>query len=89
MNRFKARPSTLSSVEKLVKIILWCATYFVIACALGIFADIFVKGAPVVFQKTPPFINVPFLTELPETLVIFEPGPGETLKLNEKAFDRF
>lgn len=89
MNRFKARPSTLSSVEKLVKIILWCATYFVIACALGIFADIFVKGAPVVFQKTPPFINVPFLTELPETLVIFEPGPGESLKLKEKAFDRF
>ncbi len=48
------------------------ATYFVLACATYIFADIAIKGGRTVFISRPPFINVPFLTEAPETLYVFD-----------------
>lgn len=88
MNRFAIKPSRNARQEKAVKVILRVATYLIILCAVGIFVDITIKGAPVVFRAAPPFVNLPFLTELPETLNIFEPAPGESLKISEKAFKR-
>ena len=48
------------------------ATYFVIACATYIFLDIGIKGGRTVFTTTPPFVNLAFLTEPPQTLYVFD-----------------
>ena len=53
------------------------ATYFIIACTSYIFLDITVKGARTVFTTTPPFVNLTFLSEKPETLFVFEYEGGK------------
>jgi len=56
------------------------ATYFIIACASYVFLDIGIKGSRTVFTTTPPFINVAFLSERPQTLYVFDfEGKKETL----------
>src|SRR5262245_46511398 len=59
----------------LEKVAFWSfrlATYFIIAVTTYIFLDIGIKGARTVFTSKAPFINLPFLTEKPETLYVFE-----------------
>ncbi|MBI5771229.1 MAG: phosphate ABC transporter permease PstA [Verrucomicrobia bacterium] len=54
---------------------LWAfrlATYLVLACGLGVFATIVVKGSRTVFQTEAPFLNVRFLTQAPESLYVFD-----------------
>ncbi len=64
-------------------ITFWCfrlATYFVLVCAAYIFLDIGIKGGATVFTSRPPFINIPFLTQAPETLYVFtENGVKKTM----------
>jgi len=48
------------------------ATYAILAAATYIFLDIGIKGGQTVFTTHPPFINVPFLTQRPQTLYVFE-----------------
>jgi phosphate transport system permease protein len=48
------------------------ATYLILAAATYIFLDIGIKGGRTVFTTHPPFINVPFLTQRPQTLYVFE-----------------
>lgn len=48
------------------------ATYFVLACGFVVFGMIVVKGAGAVFSARAPYVNVPFLTEAPESLHVFE-----------------
>jgi phosphate transport system permease protein len=73
------------SVETLVFWAFRLATYFILACATYIFLDIGIKGSRTVFTKTPPFINVPFLTEPPQTLYVFD-YEGKTLTLSDRQF---
>src|SRR6185436_9777073 len=65
------------------KVIFWLfrlATYLILAAATYIFLDIGIKGSRTVFTSTPPFINLPFLTEPPQTLYVFDfEGKKETL----------
>src|SRR6202171_4657745 len=61
------------------------ATYFVLACATYIFLDIGIKGSRTVFTSTAPFINVPFLTEPPQTLYVFD-YDGKKLTLSDRQF---
>ncbi|MDQ3118024.1 MAG: phosphate ABC transporter permease PstA [Verrucomicrobiota bacterium] len=61
------------------------ATYFVLACATYIFLDIGIKGSRTVFTTTPPFLNVPFLTEPPQTLYVFD-YEGRKLTLSDRQF---
>jgi phosphate transport system permease protein len=61
------------------------ATYFVLACATYIFLDIGIKGGRTVFTSTPPFVNVPFLTEPPQTLYVFE-FEGKKMTLGDREF---
>ena len=60
-------------------------TYFVIACATYVFLDIAVKGSRTLFTRTPPFINVAFLTEPPQTLYVFD-YEGKKLTLSDRQF---
>ncbi|HEX8490190.1 MAG TPA: phosphate ABC transporter, permease protein PstA, partial [Chthoniobacterales bacterium] len=61
------------------------ATYFIVAAATYIFLDIGIKGGRTVFTTTPPFINVPFLTEPPQTLYVFD-YEGRKLTLSDRQF---
>ena len=69
---FFGRPSPAKRVESGVFWLLRLATYGVLFCAAFIFVDIGWKGGRVVFQTSAPFINLPFLTEAPETLNVFQ-----------------
>lgn len=57
------------------------ATYSILLCAAYIFGDIVIKGAPVVFKASAPFVNTEFFTRSPETLVVFETDNGTERKL--------
>src|SRR5213078_4159327 len=61
------------------------ATYLVLAAAAVIFLDIGIKGGRTVFTSKPPFINVPFLTEPPQTLYVFE-FEGKKMALGDREF---
>jgi len=72
----------------LERAIFWAfrlATYLVLAAASYIFLDIGIKGGRTVFTSKPPFINVPFLTEPPQTLYLFE-FEGKKMALGDREF---
>jgi phosphate transport system permease protein len=48
------------------------AAYAILAAATYIFLDIGIKGGQTLFTTHAPFINVPFLTQRPQTLYVFE-----------------
>lgn len=87
-SRIFARPTGAKRTEKTVFWLLRLGTYFVLACAAFIFFDIGWKGGSVIFQTKAPFINVPFLTESPETLTVFE-WKGEKVRMGDRAFRQF
>ena len=66
------RPTLAKRMEHGVLWLLRLSTYFVLLCAAAIFIDIGWKGGSVIFKTSAPFINIPFLTEFPETLNVFE-----------------
>lgn len=72
-------------MEMLVAWLLRLGTYFVLACATFIFLDIGIKGGSVIFQTKAPFINVPFLTEAPETLNVLTIN-GEKRTMGDREF---
>jgi phosphate transport system permease protein len=66
----------------------WCfriATYLVLAAASYIFFDIAAKGSRTVFTSRPPFINVKFLSENPQTLYLFD-YHGTKMELSDRDF---
>ncbi len=71
--------------EKFAFWIFRLTTYFVIACAGYIFLDIGIKGGRTVFMSKPPFINVAFLTEPPQTLYVFN-FEGKKMTLSDRQF---
>lgn len=83
-----ARSTPAKRAEKSVFWLLRLGTYFILACAAVIFLDIGIKGGSVIFKLTPPFINVPFLTESPETLNVFEKN-GEKVKMGDREFRKY
>lgn len=86
--RIFARPTAAKRIEKGVFWLLRLSTYFVVACAVFIFLDIGLKGGAVIFQLKPPFINVPFLTQAPETLNVVELD-GKKVRMGDREFRAF
>ncbi|PZR71016.1 MAG: phosphate ABC transporter permease PtsA [Chthoniobacterales bacterium] len=81
-------PSLRRRGRLLEKTLFWLfrlATYFVLACATYIFLDIGIKGGRTVFTSKAPFINVPFLTEPPQTLYVFD-FEGKKQTLSDRQF---
>src|SRR3954466_5048704 len=72
-------------VEKTLFWLFRGATYLVLAAASYIFLDIGIKGGRTVFTSAPPFINIPFLTEPPQTLYVFE-FEGKKMTLSDRQF---
>ena len=61
------------------------ATYAILAAATYIFLDIGIKGSRTLFTTHAPFINVPFFTERPQTLYVFE-YEGKKYTLSDSEF---
>lgn len=80
-----ARPTLAKRIETAVFWLLRLATYFVLACAAFVFLDIGWKGGAVVLKPTAPFINVPFLTEAPETLNVLALD-GKKVTMGDREF---
>lgn len=87
-NSLHHRPTAAKRVERGVFWLLRLSTYFVLACATFIFLDIGLKGGRVIFRTEAPFINVPFLTEAPETLNVFTLD-GEKRTMGDREFRAF
>jgi phosphate transport system permease protein len=87
-NSLFGRSTVAKRVERAVFWMLRAATYVILACAAIVFLDIGVKGGRVVFQTEAPFINVPFLTEAPETLNVFTLD-GEKRTMGDREFRAF
>src|ERR1044071_5204443 len=69
-------------------IIFWffrLATYLVLLAATYIFLDIAIKGSRTVLTRAAPFVNVPFLTEPPQTLYVFDYA-GKKMELSDREF---
>jgi phosphate transport system permease protein len=87
-NPFLHQPTTARTAERFAFVFFRTATYLILAFATVIFGVIFYKGGQTVFQTQAPFINVPFLTEGPETLYVFE-HEGKKMELGDRAFRKF
>src|SRR5256714_3823922 len=61
------------------------ATYVVLAAASYIFLDIGIKGGRTVFTSKPPFVNLEFLSEPPQTLYVFD-FEGKKMTLGDREF---
>lgn len=85
---FVARSGRGRLVEGSVFWLMRLATYFVLACGLAVLGDIFLKGGRTVFQTEYPYVNVPFLTQAPETLYVFE-HEGRKMQLGDRDFRAF
>ena len=85
---FFGRPTFAKRAERAVLWLLRLGTYFVLLCAAFIFWDIGTKGGAVIFRSTAPFINVPFLTEAPETLNVFALD-GKPIAMGNREFRAF
>src|SRR2546430_11385160 len=61
------------------------ATYAILAAATYIFLDIGIKGSRTLFTARAPFINVPFFTQGPQTLFVFD-YEGKKYTLRDRQF---
>lgn len=87
-NPFVQPVSTSRTIESVAFGLFRTATYFILVCATCIFGWIFFKGSQTVFQSSFPFVNVPFLTQAPETLYVFE-YKGQHKEMGAKEFREF
>jgi len=87
-NPFQHRRTKSRVAERVVFWLIRLGTYSVMAAATCIFLEIGFKGAPVVIRSTPPFVNVPFLTEKPETLYVFT-YQGKKMEMGDSEFNAF
>ncbi len=89
VNPFATKAVALKRKDRLTALALRLTTYFILLCAGYIFADIFIKGIPVVFKTTPPFVNTEFFTKSPQTLMTFETSDGVEHKLDFSDYSQF
>lgn len=87
-NPFQAQRSRSGTIERVAFLGFRLATYFILAAATFIFLHIFIKGGRTVFQSSPPFVNIDFLTKAPETLYVFT-YEGKKMEMGDRAFREF
>lgn len=87
-NPFRHRRSSTHYGEKIVSWLIRLGTYLVLIAAACIFLQIGIKGAQTVFTSRWPFVNVPFFTEKPSTLYVFE-WQGKKQEMSDEQFRAF
>lgn len=85
LHEFQTKPSAARTRESGIFFLFRAATYFVLLCGALVFGTIIYKGAGSIFTVRPPFINVSFLTEAPESLHVFE-YEGKKMELGDHAY---
>ncbi|MGB0333894.1 MAG: phosphate ABC transporter permease PstA [Opitutales bacterium] len=70
--------------QRVMVVLLFIATYSIVASVGVIFATITYQGSKVVFQPQYPFINTAFLTQTPETLHVYKPRATENRLLEKQ-----
>lgn len=88
VNIFQEKRSLVLTVEKIVFWLFRIATWVILAFAAYIMLTIVIKGAPQVFKITPPFVDVEFLTQPPETLYVFE-SDGKKMTMGDKEYREY
>lgn len=84
-NPYAEKPTAIQKWEKGVFWLFRLATYFVVLCGAVVFGNIVIKGSRTVFQAAPPFVNVAFLTESPQTLYVFE-RDGKKVEMSDSEY---
>lgn len=86
-NPFEKKKGWAERRELLGITLLRIATYIIIACALFIFSDIFIKGTPTLVKSEAPFINTEFFTESPQILSVWHDTNGNEYSMTQTNFD--
>ncbi|ACB75829.1 phosphate ABC transporter permease PstA [Opitutus terrae] len=87
-NPFAARPNRTRVGEAAVRWVLRLCAYLVLGCGAAVLANIVWKGAGTVFQTEPPFVNVRFFTQAPESLYVFD-YEGRHYELGDREYRAF
>lgn len=69
---FQHRRTPAKTVQSVMFWLFRVATYFILAAATYLFLKITYEGSITLFSTKAPFINIPFLTERPQTLYVFQ-----------------
>lgn len=85
---FAPRPTSVRKWERYVFWSFRLAAYLILVAGATVFLNIVIKGSRTVFQPTAPFINVPFFTQAPESLYVFE-WNGEKREMGDREFRAF
>jgi len=85
---FRTPPTAARRRERTIIGLFGAATYAVVLCGLLVFGTIVYKGAGTVFQVRPPFINLTFLSEAPESLHVFE-FEGRRERMGDREYRAF
>lgn len=64
------------------------AAYLILMAGATVLLNIVIKGSRTVFQPTAPFINIPFFTQAPESLYVFE-WNGAKQEMGDREFRAF
>lgn len=73
----------------LVRGLLGITTYFIVFVAVALFAKIVIDGAPVLFKKEAPFVDLHFLTAKNETLHVFDDAEGTRHQLPASKYNEY
>ena len=84
----RRKPTAARHWEQTASWLFRGATYAVLLCGAVIFGNIFWKGGKTVFRATPPFVNVAFFTEAPESLYVFD-YQGQKREMGDREFRAF
>jgi phosphate transport system permease protein len=85
---FQRRSTTIRRQEAFLAWSLRGATYLVLLCGALLLGDIVWRGSQTVFVARPPFVNVAFLTQAPESLYVFD-YQGQKMELGDRDFRQF
>lgn len=88
-NPFKTQQGWNQRKEKLSFWSLRICTYTIIAAALFIFSDIFIKGVPTFFKAEAPYINTEFFTESPQILSVWHDADGNEYSMTKKNYEQW
>lgn len=86
-NPFAKKKSLFEVKERIQLNLLRLACYTIIGCAIFIFSDIVVKGAPTFFKAEAPFVNTEFFTKSPEILSVWYDQDGVKYSMTKSDAD--
>lgn len=64
-------------------------TYIIIAAAIFVFSNIFMKGIPTFFKDEAPYINTEFFTESPQILSVWKDEKGQEYSMTKNNYEQW